>query len=127
MIIVEGTLDAMAIAVTAVAAGRPELVCPVTQSGRELSADQMRRVISMHGLPPVLAFDADEAGWDSTRRYRAAARLLGATVDVAMLPKGQDPASWLAEHGTRGLSALLPVPEPASQQGQIPAPLVAGI
>jgi DNA primase catalytic core len=42
VVVVEGTLDAMAIAVAAIRSGRAEEFCPVTQSGSELSASSAR-------------------------------------------------------------------------------------
>ncbi len=45
VIVVEGTLDAMAIAVAAIRAGQASRFCPVTQSGRELSMLQFDQVI----------------------------------------------------------------------------------
>ena len=41
VVIVEGTLDAMAIAVAAIRSGLSDQLCPLTQSGRELSTRQL--------------------------------------------------------------------------------------
>jgi len=105
VVVVEGTLDAMAIAVAAIRSSKADQFCPVTQSGRELSAVQLERVIGMHPGTPVLGFDGDRAGKDSAYRHSMAAARQGRAVAVAVLPDGHDPASWLAEHGTDGLAA----------------------
>jgi DNA primase len=105
VVVVEGTLDALAIAVVALKAGKAGLFCPVTQSGRELSEHQIRRIISIHPAAPVLAFDSDSAGTDSAFRYALCFAVYGKAVTVTDLGAGHDPASWLAEHGNQALSA----------------------
>ena len=105
VIVVEGTLDAMAIAVAAVRSGRAGQFCPVTQSGRELSVEQLQRAVSLGSGPLVLAFDGDAAGRESSRRHAIAAVRLGFVVSVTTLPGDHDPASWLAERGANGLMA----------------------
>ncbi|MHB1739148.1 MAG: CHC2 zinc finger domain-containing protein [Actinomycetes bacterium] len=107
VVVVEGTLDAMAIAIAAIRSGQAGRFCPITQSGRELSAIQLDWVLAMPAAT-VIAFDADAAGRDSTRRLAAAAQHRGAVVLVAELPDGEDPASWLAARGAAGLSAWDP-------------------
>jgi DNA primase len=107
VIVVEGTLDAMAIAVAALRTGRADRYCPLTQSGRELSARQLERVLGLPGRV-VLGFDGDEAGRDATRRVAAAASRRGRGVLVASLPEGEDPASWLAQRGETGLTVWRP-------------------
>jgi DNA primase len=109
VVVVEGTLDALAIAVAAIRAGKATAFCPVTQSGRELSDVQVRRIIAMHADGLVLGFDGDVAGKDSAARYSLLFARAGKTVSVASLTHGHDPASWLAERGDRGLSAWLAV------------------
>jgi len=108
VVVVEGTLDAMAIAVAAIRTGQADRYCPLTQSGRELSPDQLDRVLRLHTTPPVIAFDADPAGRDATTRVAAAANRRGAAVLIANLSDGHDPASWLATHGDAGLNAWNP-------------------
>ena len=101
----EGTLDAMAIAVVAIGSGVAGRFCPVTQSGRELSATQLEQVASLHGGAVVLGFDGDTAGRESAHRHAMRAIRLGHAVSVTILPSDHDPASWLAERGTNGLKA----------------------
>ena len=111
VIVVEGTLDAMAIAVAAIRSCCAERFCPVTQSGRQLSAHQIRYV--RHLDPhPILAFDADEAGDQSTSRVGALFALAGADPGVVHLPRGEDPASWLAHDGIHRLAVLAPGANP---------------
>lgn len=100
----------MAIAVAAIRAGVVNRLCPITQSGRELSERQLCRVLSLHTAPPVIAFDADPAGRDATTRLAGRAKQRGITVRVASLPGGEDPASWLADRGPVGLAAFLRQP-----------------
>ena len=107
VVIVEGVLDALAIAVAAISSDRGSFYCPVTQSGRELSEVQMRQILKLHATPLVLGFDGDEAGLDSARRYLVAFSELGTHALVAVLPCNHDPASWLAATGPGGLSAWL--------------------
>ncbi|MHB1535957.1 MAG: CHC2 zinc finger domain-containing protein [Acidimicrobiales bacterium] len=103
VVVVEGTLDAMAIAVAAIRTGRADQFCPVTQSGRELSDTQVRRIIALHPSRPVLAFDGDDAGRDSAARYEQTFVAAGWPAVVSALPAAHDPASWLAAHGDAGL------------------------
>ncbi len=105
VVVVEGTLDAMAIAVAAIRCGQSDRFCPLTQSGRELSAVQLEHVLELHPGRPVLGFDGDRAGQDSAYRHSLAASRIGRPVAVTVLPDDHDPASWLAEHGDEGLSA----------------------
>ena len=105
VVVVEGTLDAMAIAVAAVRSGTAGQFCPVTQSGRELSVEQLEQAVSLNCGPLVLAFDGDAAGRESARRHAMAAVRLGHAVSVTALPGDHDPASWLAERGASGLRA----------------------
>jgi len=107
VVVVEGTLDAMAIAVAAIRSGRTDSFCPLTQSSRELSQVQLAQVIEMHPAPPVLGFDGDAAGQDSAYRHSLAALRQGRAVAVTVLPDDHDPASWLAERGDEGLSAWM--------------------
>jgi DNA primase len=134
VVVVEGTLDAMAIAVAAIRSGRAEEFCPVTQSGRELSACQLANVAAL-ARPIVFAFDGDAAGRDSAVRHARAAIRSGLPAWVTMLPGDHDPASWLAHRDGEGLRAWaiaahgirLPTPIPArtflaTETGEVAAP-----
>ena len=104
VIVVEGTLDAMAIAIAAIRTGQADRFCPVTQSGKELSEAQLAAVLGLHPSPPVISFDGDAAGRGSNERIARAATDRGHRVTVVSLPDDHDPASWLAEQGDAGLA-----------------------
>ena len=113
VIVVEGTIDAMAIAVAAVRSGTAHYFCPVTQSGRELSPSQVDAILGMHPGPTVLGFDGDPAGQDSNHRVVRAVVSRGRGALMVKLPDDEDPASWLAERGPSGLEAWFDRPETA--------------
>jgi DNA primase len=123
VVVVEGSLDAMAIAIAAIRSGRADSFCPLTQSGRELSQVQLAQVIEMHPAPPVLGFDGDAAGQDSAYRHSLAALRQGRAVAVTVLPDDHDPASWLAKYGDHGLAAwVLAGALEAAREGPKPVP-----
>ena len=124
VVVVEGTLDAMAIAVAAVRSGTAGQFCPVTQSGRELSVEQLEQAASLNCGPLVLAFDGDAAGRESARRHAMAAVRRGHAVSVTALPGDHDPASWLAERGARGLRAWI-VADALDRGRPLPKPVPA--
>ena len=105
VVVVEGTLDAMAIAVVALGAGLGSKFCPVTQSGRELSPAQLDQVLALHPYPPIIAFDGDNAGRESNARLARALVSRSIRPHVVNLPEGADPASWLAKVGVSGLAS----------------------
>jgi DNA primase len=123
VIVVEGTLDALAIAVAAIRTGQAGRFCPLTQSGRELSAGQLDYVLSL-GPPVVLGFDGDSAGRDSAYRHCLAAGKRDWAVSVTVLPRDHDPASWLTEEGDLGLEAWARDTGPAEHHPP-PTPLPA--
>jgi DNA primase len=104
VVVVEGTLDAMAIAVAAIQSGVARYFCPVTQSGRELSPRQVATALSMHPGPVLIAMDADSAGRESSIRISSGMSATGRRVLVARLPDGEDPASLLGALGPKGLA-----------------------
>lgn len=110
----------MAIAVTAIRTGQANRFCPVTQSVRQLSAHQIRYVRHLNSRP-ILAFDADSAGDQSASRVGALFAIAGANPGVVHLPPGEDPASWLAYHGIRGLAVLAPGANPDRHPVRRPA------
>ncbi|MDA8398911.1 MAG: toprim domain-containing protein, partial [Actinomycetota bacterium] len=124
VIVVEGTLDAMAIAVAAIRTGQADRYCPVTQSGRELSPAQLARVVDMHPGTPVLGFDGDSAGRDAAYRHSLASARKGRAVAVTVLPGEHDPASWLVQRGDEGLSAWA-LGEAQTGGHQAPTPVAA--
>jgi DNA primase len=119
VVVVEGTLDAMAIAVAAIRTSRAEEFCPITQSGRELSSAQLASIAAL-AMPIVLAFDGDAAGRDSAVRHGRAAIRSGSPTWVTTLPGNHDPASWLARREGEGLHAWDVAAQPARSPRPIP-------
>ena len=115
VIVVEGTLDALAVACAAIRAGQGDRLCPVTQSGTQLSAAQLFRVLELSAEPPLIAFDGDHAGREATARLRQRISDRGHDAEIAPIPEGHDPASLLAEQGQAGLIPFLPAIEPARE------------
>ena len=108
VVIVEGPLDALAVAAAA-AARHTHLFAPCTTSGVTVSASQAESVIALHPSPPVIALDGDRAGREGTDRWLKALCLdAGKPALTVRLPEGIDPADWLSEHGTTGLAAFDP-------------------
>lgn len=99
VIFVEGTLDAMAIATAAILNGMPKRYCPITQSGKELSGDQVESLASTGRVRIVLAFDGEGAGREARLRLARTIRLAGKIPSEVDLPDGADPTSWLVAHG----------------------------
>jgi len=107
VVVVEGVLDALAIATTAARAGEPAMFAPATTSGVTVSGLQARAVLALHPKPPVIALDGDQAGREGTDRWLTALCVeRGRTAVVTRLPDGLDPAEWLQRQGVRGLRAF---------------------
>ena len=117
VIVVEGTLDAMAIAVAAIRSGRAGKFCPVTQSGRELSAAQQITVLELCPNPLCVAFDGDTPGRESAGRLAQRVKDNGRAVAVVNLPDGHDPASWLTAPGNEGVERLARLPDIGGARG----------
>lgn len=117
-VVVEGTLDALAIAAAAIASGQADQLCPVASSGTQLSVGQIQRVLGLHPLPPVVAFDGDTAGREAARRLARRSGDHGRMDVLAAMTDGHDPASLLAARGTAALAAFTAAPtEPESAHG----------
>jgi len=107
VVVVEGVLDALAIAAAAAQAGELAMFAPATTSGVTVSAVQARAVLALHPKPPVIALDGDQAGQEGTDRWLTALCVEGGrTAVVTRLPDGLDPAEWLHHQGVRGLRAF---------------------
>jgi len=119
VVVVEGTLDALHIAVAAEAAGRLAEFAPITSSGLTLSEKQREAVISLSPKAVVLALDGDVYGRRHNDELAAEFAQMGrqsAIVDWPVDrsapptkdgPAGYDPDTWLTEHGPAGLTALV--------------------
>lgn len=107
VVIVEGVLDALAIAAAAARRGEMERFAPCTTSGVTASHEQVCRVLALHGRPPVIALDGDQAGVVGTRRWLGGLWLDGGRPAlVTRLPTGNDPAEWLVAQGDSCLTAF---------------------
>ncbi len=108
VVIVEGVLDALALAASAAAAGRTADFVPLTASGVAVTAVQAAQVLARSGNAHlVIALDADPAGTEGTNRWLT--ELVGQRHRIAYvthLPDGLDPADWIRRHGTPGLHAF---------------------
>ena len=120
VVVVEGAVDALAVATAAVLSGAGAYLCPVTQAGRELSAHQVAAVLALHPGPPVIALDGDAAGREAALRIERAFTAAGRSPLRVDLPEGEDPASWLASRGTVGLMDIIRA-KPCRVQGPLPA------
>jgi DNA primase len=107
VVIVEGALDALAIAATAALGGELSMFAPATTSGVTVSAVQAQAVLALHPKPPVIALDGDRAGRDGTDRWLLTLCIeRGRPALVSRLPDGVDPAEWLQHQGVSGLPAF---------------------
>lgn len=104
VVIVEGVLDALAIAATAARRHEDSRFAPVTTSGVTVSGAQAQAVLELHPKPPVIALDGDSAGREGTDRWLAALCIEHSRAAlVTRLPELVDPAEWLQHHGDSGL------------------------
>jgi DNA primase len=107
VVIVEGALDALAIAAAAATTGQTDRFVPCTTSGVTVSAAQATQVLALHPRPPVIALDGDTAGAEGTARWITQLCLNHRRPAlVTRLPDDLDPADWLHRQGPAGLSAF---------------------
>jgi DNA primase len=107
VVIVEGALDALALAVHAAVNGQSERFVPCTTSGVTVSRAPAVQVLALHPRPPVIALDGDTAGAEGTARWvRALCLDRHRPALVTRLPHGLDPADWLHAQGAAGLAAF---------------------
>jgi len=105
VIVVEGVMDAIAIAAAAAQCGELGRFAPVTESGCAGSTRNVERALAMHPKPPVICLDGDAAGAAGNQRWIVRAASLRRPVLVTHLP-GCDPAEWIRECGADGLAAF---------------------
>ena len=106
VVVCEGTLDALAIAAQAARSGLSSKYAPVAESGLAVSEMQWETILAIHDRPPVLCADGDGAGQKASAEWAAAVAERGRESCITWWPAGQDPASWIAEHGENGLAAV---------------------
>ncbi len=107
VIVVEGQMDAIALA----QAGIGEAVAPLGTAVTEAQLGLLWRL----SPTPIFCFDGDAAGQKAA--VRAALRALpgvgpGRSLSFATLPAGQDPDDLIRSRGREALEALLESPEP---------------
>jgi len=105
VLLVEGYLDVLA----CVQYGFANVVAPL---GTALTADHAK-LLSRQVSKAVVAFDGDEAGRAAAERTVGVFLPAGFQISVLQLPPGQDPDSYLNEHGADGLSGALREATPA--------------
>ena len=108
MVIVEGVLDALAIAAAAAAAGRSPQLAPCAANGVAVTAAQVSHILGLaREAHCVIALDGDQAGYDGTTRWLQALTVsYGKVAYLAPLPAGTDPADWLRNHPHDGVHAF---------------------
>jgi DNA primase len=107
VVVVEGAIDALAIAAAAARSGELSMFAPATTSGVTVSGVQAHAVLALHSKPPVIALDGDRAGREGTDRWlRALCVERGRPALVTRLSDGVDPAEWLQHQGDSGLRAF---------------------
>jgi DNA primase len=109
LVIVEGYFDVIALD----QAGVPEAVAPM---GTALTEAQLERAWRVHHCP-ILLLDGDGAGRKAALRGSLRAMPLvgpGASLQVAQLPEGEDPDSFVRAHGRDALEAVLAAAQPLS-------------
>ena len=107
-IVVEGPLDALAIA----SVNDPSVVA-VAACGSAVTPAQVRRLIALHPDRIILALDGDPAGRDATLRWAdRTCRDAGVPVEVIDLPAGIDPADLIARDGCAALTGFLELRRP---------------
>jgi len=107
VVVVEGVLDALAIAAAAARVRQSAMFAPCTASGVTVSDAQVGRVLGLHAQPAVIALDGDNAGADGTNRWLTAICLQRRRVAViSRLPDAFDPADWLRLRGDSRLRAF---------------------
>ena len=99
MLVVEGYFDVVRL----IGAG---VECVVAPMGTALTEEQAK-LVRRYTDRVYLLYDSDKAGLKAT--FRSGDELLrqGAAVQVVTLPDGEDPDSFVREHGARGLETQL--------------------
>jgi DNA primase len=99
MLVVEGYFDAMRL----IGAGIESVVAPM---GTALTEDQAK-LIRRYTDKVYLLYDSDKAGLKAT--FRSGDELLrqGASVQVVTLPDGEDPDTFVRQHGATGIEAQI--------------------
>ncbi len=98
-LLVEGNLDLVSLSQS----GLEEVVAPL---GTALTATQCR--LLKRFVPRVVAlYDGDGAGRAAASKAAALALAEGLAIEIATLPDGEDPDSYVKQHGKAGLDRVL--------------------
>lgn len=117
-IVVEGPLDALAIASVAATAGR-NLTAYAT-GGTQPTQGQANRLLAGQHDRIVFALDGDQAGHEGTVRWvDLVCRHAGRSANVADLPPGVDPADLVRDLGVAALDRLTTGRTPAAELAEI--------
>jgi DNA primase len=99
VILVEGNFDLIAM----VQAGFENAAAPLGSALTERHVEAIRRL----GAGIVLLFDGDDGGARAARRAFEIIVAGGVPVRIALLPRGEDPHSFLSSSGRRGMEKVL--------------------
>jgi DNA primase len=99
VLVVEGYFDVL----RCIVGGVDAVVAPL---GTALTEEQAA-LITRYTKNVYLLYDSDEAGLRATFRAGDALLAKGASVQVVTLPEGDDPDSFVTQHGAQGLEAQL--------------------
>ena len=109
LVVVEGPLDALAVAAHAARWGRADDFVAVAACGAAATPQHADAIARLRNGPVVIALDADPAGARGTRTWvDLLARQRQQSVHVAELPDGQDPAARLAHQPRAALGDFDP-------------------
>ncbi len=86
VVICEGSLDALAIAAHAAAAGKSHHFAPASPSGTALTDTQARLVLAISDRPPLVCADGDEPGLAAAEKWVRTLMALGRETVVTVLP-----------------------------------------
>ena len=107
-VVVEGVLDALALAAAAAAEGIGDRIAPCSANGVSVSPAQARLVLQLSPHPVRVALDGDDAGKRGSERWLTAVSLdAHRAAFVISMPPGADPAGWIAQQGPTGVWDLL--------------------
>ncbi|HEX7537730.1 MAG TPA: MobF family relaxase [Dermatophilaceae bacterium] len=109
-VLVEGPMDALA--VTLAGEGRYVGMAPLGTSLTEAQASQLAHL----GTNPIVATDADLAGIVAAHRDYWLLTQHGLAPQTVTLPRGSDPASLLADHGTAAVRDALAAATPLAEK-----------
>ena len=106
-VVCEGPLDALAIAAADIKSGRAIRLFPVAPFGTALTPQQAHQIAVLAARKTIVFADGDYAGIAAGAAWQRLLRSAGARPTLITLPDSHDPASYLAAHGSRALSALI--------------------